>query len=84
MGKWISRKVRSMVPYLDIDGDSGVLSYEFGADYIDVQFKKTLKIYRYSYNSAGKNNVDTMKELAQNGNGLNAFINKNVRNLYVK
>jgi hypothetical protein len=73
-----------MIPYKDIDGDSGVICYEFGRDYIDVQFKNTLKVYRYSYLSAGVENVEHMKILAQRGNGLNSFIMRNVRNLYEK
>ncbi len=73
-----------MITYRDIDGDSGVLAYAIGADYIDVQFKGTSKLYRYSYQSAGRENVESMKVLAQNGNGLNSFINKNVKYLYVK
>lgn len=73
-----------MIDYKDIDGDSGVLAYEFGTDYIDVQFKGISRVYRYSYQSAGREYVETMKVLAQNGNGLNSFINKNVKYLYVK
>ncbi|WP_312502936.1 hypothetical protein [Lacrimispora sp.] len=73
-----------MIIYKDINGDSGVSGYEIGNDYIDVQFKGTQKIYRYSNQSAGSRNVETMKMLAKNGDGLNAFINKNVKFLYVK
>lgn len=73
-----------MTFYQDIDGDSGVLAYELGADYIDVQFKGTSKIYRYSYQSAGREYVEIMKVLAKNGDGLNSFINKNVKYSYVK
>lgn len=71
-----------MIAYRDVDGDSGVLAYDLGANYIDVQFKGTPRIYRYSYQKAGKANVETMKELAQNGNGLNSFINTTVKYLY--
>lgn len=73
-----------MIAYRDVDGDSGVLAYEFGVDYIDIQFKGTSRIYRYSYQSAGRENIETMKVLAKNGDGLNSFINKNVKYLYVK
>lgn len=38
--------------YKDINGDSGVLGYEIGYDYITVQFK-TGAIYTYTYSSAG-------------------------------
>lgn len=73
-----------MIAYRDVDGDSGVLAYEFGVDYINIQFKGTSRIYRYSYQSAGRENIETMKVLAKNGDGLNSFINKNVKYLYVK
>ncbi len=73
-----------MIIYKDINGDSGVSGYEIGNDYIDVQFKGAQKIYQYSNQSAGSGNVETMKKLAKSGDGLNAFINKYVKNLYVK
>ena len=70
-----------MERYADINGDSGVLSYEIGHDYIKVKFK-TGAVYTYTYASAGKENVETMKMLAKSGNGLNSFINKYARKLY--
>jgi hypothetical protein len=70
-----------MQKYKDIDGDSGVKAYEYGSDYIVVQFKSGSS-YRYTYRSAGSQNVEYMKKLADSGDGLNAFINKNVRNDY--
>lgn len=73
-----------MQPYFNINGNSNVLCYNIGTNYIEVQFRGTPKIYRYSYSSAGANNVETMKSLARQGHGLNSFINKNVRNLYEK
>ncbi len=71
-----------MVRYDDINGDSGVYAYAYDNDYIDVQFKSTGKVYRYSYRSAGIENVEHMKALARNGDGLNSFINRVVRNLF--
>lgn len=73
-----------MQHYLDIDGDSNVEAYDIGPDYIGVKFFGTTKIYQYSYQSAGRENVETMKRLAKNGDGLNSFINKNVKYLYVR
>lgn len=69
--------------YRDVNGDSGVKEYEYGEDYILVQFK-TGTPYRYSYGSAGIQNIELMKRLADSGDGLNAFINKNVKNKYEK
>lgn len=73
-----------MQRYLDIDGDSNVEAYDIGPDYIRVKFFGTAKIYQYSYQSAGRENVETMKGLAKNGDGLNSFINRNVKYLYVR
>ena len=65
--------------YKDINGDSGVLGYEIGDDYITVQFK-TGAIYTYS--NAGLEKVETMKVLAKSGDGLNSFINRYAKKLY--
>lgn len=73
-----------MTLYRSICGNSGVYSYEIGSDYIDVRFKETPQIFRYSYLSAGKENIEKMKELAENGYGLYSFINMHVKELYIK
>lgn len=72
-----------MERYKDIDGDSGVVAYEYGDDYIRVQFS-TGKIYLYTYASAGSNNIEQMKVLARNGEGLNAYINTRVKKKYAR
>lgn len=69
--------------YKDLDGDSGVYAYEYGADYIRVIFT-TGAIYLYTYKSAGAENIEQMKKLADYGDGLNAFINSQVRKKYEK
>lgn len=69
--------------YKDIDGDSGVLSYEYGTDWITVEFERgQQRHYKYTYASAGSIHVDRMKTLADQGEGLNSYINKNVRKSY--
>lgn len=73
-----------MTKYKDVNGDSGIEAYEIGADKISVKFKGTVKIYVYSYTSAGKENVEYMKKLALSGDGLNSFINLNVKYKYVR
>lgn len=72
-----------MERYRDIDGDSGVSGYEIGTDFIRVQFS-TGAIYLYTYASAGAQNIEQMKELAAAGDGLNSFINRNVRSRYAR
>lgn len=70
-----------MTAYRNMGGNSNVSAYEFGTDYIRVQFS-TGAIYLYTYQSAGASNIEHMKTLAQNGNGLNSFINRVVRKQY--
>lgn len=70
-----------MVPYRDLDRDSGVQAYDVGETHIDVQFKGGT-VYRYTSASVGAANLDRMINLAQAGEGLNAFINKFVRRSY--
>jgi hypothetical protein len=67
-----------MERYRDINGDSGVLAYETGPDFIRVQFKDH-SVYLYTYISAGSHNIERMKSLAAAGDGLNACINTNVK-----
>lgn len=78
------REGKFMQKYKNLGGDSGVEEYEIGQDYIAVKFKKTVRLYTYSYDSAGKDAVEHMKELAKRGEGLNEYINRFVRDRYVK
>lgn len=72
-----------MKSYMDIDGDSNVLGYETGDDFIRVQFKNR-SVYLYTYESAGKYNIEEMKSLAEAGDGLNSFIMRHVRKKYAR
>ncbi len=68
-----------MERYRNSGGDSGVSSYEIGSDYIIVKFSGTARTYRYSHRKAGQNHVENLKRLAQNGSGLNSYINQFVK-----
>ncbi len=70
-----------MEPYRNIEGNSTVTGYEIGADYITLQFSDG-STYRYTYVSAGQENVERMKGLARAGQGLDTFINTSVSKLY--
>ncbi len=70
-----------MEPYRNIQGNSGVRAYEIGDDYITIEFSDGA-VYRYTYASAGEENVDRMKGLAEAGQGLNTFLSTNVMKLY--
>lgn len=72
-----------MPVYRDVDGDSGVLSYEYGRDWIEVEFERgATRFYTYTYASAGAAHIEQMKRLADFGEGLNAYINRHVARGY--
>ncbi len=71
-----------MERYSNRSGSSGVAAYEIGSDFITVKFSNTFRTYTYSYRRAGSTHVENMKHLAQNGSGLNSYINRYVKNLY--
>ena len=59
--------------YDSISGNTGVVAYDLGEDWIEVTFTNNRE-YLYTYASAGQAAVETMKELAQGGAGLSTFI----------
>lgn len=65
-----------MKTYKDINGDSGVSAYDYGDDWIKVQFRHGL-IYDYRASKIGSAHISNMKRLADSGDGLNAYINTN-------
>ena len=70
-----------MQRYGDVDRDSGVRSFEIGSDFIRVEFYDN-DVYLYTYRSAGRNRIEQMKRRALAGDGLNAYINSNVKRDY--
>jgi hypothetical protein len=72
-----------MQPYRDIDGDSGVAAYEIGDGSITVLFTTGAE-YLYTNASAGAHNIAEMQRLAKAGDGLNAYIQRYVRQGYAR
>ena len=72
-----------MQVYRDINGDSSIAAYEIGPDFIRVVFT-TGAVYLYTYASAGRQNIETMKQLAASGDGLDAYIDQRVRRAYAR
>lgn len=72
-----------MTPYKRLSGDSGVLAYLIEARAIRVKFVDG-RVYTYTHGSAGRDNVEQMKRLAQAGKGLSTFISQHVRDGYAK
>ena len=65
-----------MQPYHDVYGDSGVSAYETAPDSITVRFKDGMA-YIYTNASVGSGVIAIMKQLATQGDRLNAYINNN-------
>lgn len=64
-----------MEKYSNRSGQSGIVSYQISDDYITIQFMAgKSRLYLYSYSSAGRAAVETMKELARAGKGLHSYI----------
>ena len=71
-----------MKKYINASGNSGVLAYEIGSDWIKLKFTSGGEVYTYSHNKAGRHHVERMKILALRGSGLATYINQNVKDLY--
>lgn len=72
-----------MPTYSNHGKDSGVVSYELTQDSISVTFGDNSE-YLYNYDKPGESHVSKMIELAKQGEGLNSYINTNVRKNYAK
>jgi len=74
-----------MTPYGNLSGNSGVSAFQIGHESISVCFRGN-QCYEYTYDGIGRENVETMKELASCGRGLNTFISQTpkVRNGYTR
>ena len=72
-----------MQRYANRGGDSGVVAYQTSEDSITVEFRDGT-VYLYNYESTTKDVVEHMKLLAEQGQGLNAFITRNVGKRYAR
>ncbi len=70
-----------MTPYRNLSRKSGVVAYRIARDSITVEFEDGA-IYLYTEESAGRSNLETMKDLADAGRGLSTFIVRHVRKAY--
>lgn len=64
-----------MKKYKGSSRNSDVIAYESGPDWIKVKFKDDT-VFTYSYKSAGRIHVETMKDLAQSGKYLSTYIHR--------
>ena len=67
--------------YTESDVKSRVSAYEFGDDWIHVEFSDGV-VYEYTHASAGAHYIEMMKRLAKAGVALNEFIDMHVKHKY--
>jgi hypothetical protein len=72
-----------MIRYADLNGNSGVVAYRCGRDWMDVKFVDG-QTYRYDFRSAGIAAIRRMKLLAALGSGLATYINQHAHDRYLK
>lgn len=72
-----------MKRYQNLSGKSKVTMYELAKDVVTIRYANQ-EVYRYSNQSAGRENISKMKVLAQAGKGLETFINANVKERYAR
>lgn len=70
-----------MENYQNLNGNSDIQNFEILDEEITIQFANG-EAYRYTYQSAGKDNIEEMKKLASSGKGLRNFINNEVKHFY--
>lgn len=70
-----------MQRYANLSGNSGVVAYGIGRDWIDVKFQDG-GTYRYTCESASALHIETMKKLALAGRGLSTYIAQHVQQCY--
>ena len=63
-----------MKDYANLSGNSGVMQYDAEDEYVIVMFTSG-NFIGYNYDDYGKQTVDKIKELAEQGFGLNRFLN---------
>ena len=67
-----------MERYRNLSGESGVVAFEAGTDFIRVRFAGG-EIYRYDRTRPGARHLAQMKRLAQAGRGLSSYIAQQLR-----
>ena len=72
-----------MQRYANRSGHSGVVAYELGANSITVKFSGGDR-YLYDEDSAGAVHIARMRELAESGRGLSAYISQHVHDRYAR
>ena len=77
------KKMRQFRNYKNLGGATTVTKYEIAKDAMTIRFSDGTA-YRWTNQSAGPENISKMKVLAQAGKGLGTFVEKTVKETYIK
>jgi hypothetical protein len=77
------KKKKQFIRYKNLGGASKVSHYEILKDIVTIRFTDNSS-YNYSNQSAGVANIAKMKTLAAAGKGLGAFIEANLKGLFMR
>ncbi|MDE2490682.1 MAG: hypothetical protein KGM24_07525 [Elusimicrobia bacterium] len=77
------KRPKLFVRYKNLSGDSKVAKYELKKDGMTIRFTDHT-VYRYTNQTAGPENISKMKALAVAGKGLGTFVEKNVKNRFLR
>jgi len=72
-----------MERYADRGGDSGVVAFAVGDATITVRFSDGSE-YVYSRDKIGATHFNNVISRARSGDGLNAYINRHVKQMYLR
>lgn len=65
-----------MKKYRNKSGKSGVNSYDFTEDHIDILFNESDQVYRYKISEIGSHHLQKMIKFAIEGLGLSTYISQ--------
>jgi len=62
--------------YRRLNKKSDVVKYRIGDEYVVIQFSRNDNLYVYDYQNSGKDRVEKMKLLIEEGRGLSRYIHR--------
>lgn len=77
----VPKKMRLFKRYKNLGGKSIISQYEIEKDAVNLRFTDHSS-YRYTNQSAGRDNIAKMKELALAGKGLGTFVESSLKDRF--
>lgn len=77
----LERTNDSMYHYRNVGGNSSVVAYDTGVDWLLIRFNDS-SLYLYTTKSTSSEDIEYMRKLANDGKGLNSYVNRRIGNKY--